>query len=133
LCNGSYRNGSIRNSIGKLSYIRLSKEDLFRKINDIQQLCENIYNKYSKIGGEPYTLAKTFQLLKGKRMWPDALRLEACRAMISNFVGAGGDVIRMGANAVSEGQALAVKDALRQSQEFASGDKNLHAHITIIP
>jgi hypothetical protein len=98
-------------------HIKLSKEDLFRKINAVQQLCENIYNKYSKIGGEPYTLSKTFQLLKGKRLWSDALRLEACRALISSYVGAGGDIMRMGANAVREGQAAAVIDAQRKGQD----------------
>lgn len=100
-------------------HVKLSKQDLSLKIDRVRKLCESIYHKYSKVGGEPSTYAKTLHFMRGKRLFTEALQLEGCRALISSFIGAGGDIIRMGANAVREGQALKLVEAQQNLADSA--------------
>ena len=84
----------------------LSQADLQARIDQVIHLCKQLDSAQQMADMSPPCYAKTLQLMRERRAEYDGLRLEACRALISNFVGAGGDILRMGANAVREGQAM---------------------------
>ncbi len=84
----------------------LSKTAILHSIGKIRNLCHEIYQEISLESQIP-SYHKALTLLMNHQQEYKALQLETCRSILSKFPGAGGDILRMTANAVREGQTQA--------------------------
>jgi hypothetical protein len=96
----------------------ISIHSLRTYIFSITQTCKALYAEYSASAGTYHGILND---MLSKQHDLDAIRLEACRAIISSFSGAGGDILRMGANAVREGQSQFTTDPHGRSR--SSGER----------
>lgn len=103
----------------------ISKTKLLQSIEKIVHLCNDIYGYYAIHYGLP-NYHRTLSKLLNDQLSYKALQLEACRSIISKFLGAGGDILRMAANSVREGQAMYESPNLSKRiflSEFSPGNK----------
>lgn len=103
---------------------RLSRSALGQRIEQTVALCRDIYNKaILKYGVVTYNKV-AINLFKDDQF--QAVRLEACRALLSKFPGSGGDTLRMAANSVRENQASLLNPMISKRvflSDFPLGDR----------
>ena len=111
---------------------QLSKSKLKQTIQKISNLCYEIYTDSTRIHGTSNYHRTLSKLLSNQFSSYKAIQLEACRSIISKFSGAGGDILRMAANSVREGQAMFETSNLSKRiflSEFLAGNKTQSLHI----
>jgi hypothetical protein len=110
---------------------RLSKERLLDLIEQTISLCHEIYQKSTiEYGVSNYHKVLSSLYVNNQHQ---AICLEACRSLLSQFSGAGGDLLRMAANAVLEGQSSQLSPVVSKRvflSEFPLGNRS-KCHQTI--
>jgi hypothetical protein len=109
----------------------LSKKRLLDSLKQASSLCHEVYRKSTNQYGV-YNYHKVLSSLYAEDRH-QAICLEACRTLLSQFSGAGGDLLRMAANAVLEGQATHLDPMISKRvflSEFPLGNRS-KCHQTI--